>query len=237
MKKACAHCEAELEPKDVHWDHIPPKNLFPKGTVGIIQVPACRKCNNGDSKDDVFFRLLALSMAAEMNPAAKEANAASLKAIMRPESKKFRNALFSKMEAVILTSEMGLYVGETFKLKMDLPRLIRTVGKIARGLYYHYKKRPISADYQIKVYCPNTMSEKQREPLRTLLLPPLLTEPVHEIGNGTFRYRFRFSSDDPNAGAFLLGFYEWVDFLVAVYPASLEPQLRKDTKEMGTIKL
>jgi hypothetical protein len=237
MKKLCAHCSIELEPNEVHLDHTPPKNLFPKGTEGLIKVPSCRKCNNGASMDDEYFRLLAFNMATELNPAAKQANTANVRAIMRPESQRFRNALFSRMEPVILTTEMGLYAGETFKLKMDVKRLIRVIERTGKGLFYHYKEHPLSKDYAIKCYCLNMMNEAQRKPFETLILPPLLTTPVHEIGNGTFKYRFGFSKDDPCGGAFLLNFYEWVDFLAVVYPVSLESQLRKELKETGTIKV
>ena len=49
----CLYCGAGGELTD---DHVPPKNLFPKPRMGLVEVRACMPCNRGASKDDEYFR-------------------------------------------------------------------------------------------------------------------------------------------------------------------------------------
>jgi hypothetical protein len=160
---SCAHYQAKLTRKENHWDHIPPQNLFPRGTEGIIQVPACKGCNNPDSKDDEYFRLSAMSIATENNPSATEANAVNLRAITRKGAEKFRKALARKSKPVILKTETGLFAGMTTNIPLEIERLNRTAAKIARGLYYHHKGHPVPEGFSLFPRCIGNVKSSSDE--------------------------------------------------------------------------
>jgi len=224
--KPCAHCRAELEPKETHWDHIPPKNLFPGGTTGIIQVPACRKCNNPDSKDDEYFRLLAMHIAADKNPSARHANDLNHRAITRPGARGFRKALSRKIKPVALRSPMGLFAGFTVSLEIEDERLKRTVSKITRGIYYHHQKRPVPEGYTV---FPLSLFTLDRERLAVLKNDPEIANmPVGEIGKKTFQYKIGYSAEDNNMTVLIMRVYEWAEFMGLVLPEGTLNEARKN---------
>ena len=55
----CVFCGKPLNKKTRTWDHTPPKCLFPRGqNLPLITVPSCRSCNQEESKDVEYFRLV-----------------------------------------------------------------------------------------------------------------------------------------------------------------------------------
>jgi hypothetical protein len=215
-KQVCANCRAELEHKEIHWDHIPPKNLFPKGTQGIIQVPACWKCNNPDSKDDEYFRLLALHMAGENNPSAKQANEQNHRAITRPGAKGFRKALSRKTQPVAVRTESGLFAGFSVSLELDDERLKRTVSKITRGIYFYRMGQPVPEGYAVYPLTFFTLDRQRRDEFKKN--QEIASMPTYGIGKQTFEFKFGHYQHDARSALFIMRVYEWAEFIALVLP-------------------
>lgn len=154
----CAYCRQIVE--KVTADHVPPRGLFGKSPKGnLITVPACEKCNNSTSKDDEHFRLLALDILASEVPAAQQANDATLRALKREQAKGFRESVYSTLQPVQLLSPGGLFLGNTFTMRVKMERLSRTIEKTVRGLFFHHKGSPVPEDYRVWSQCLFTINE------------------------------------------------------------------------------
>jgi hypothetical protein len=213
--KLCAHCRVPLERKDIHWDHVPPKCMFPKGTQGIIQVPSCKDCNKGASDHDEHFRLMAVDATA--NASSTEPRAAAARSLLHPRKEAFRESLERKAVPIEVETPEGTSHG--YKVPMSVSRLTITTEKIIRGLYYHHKGYPVPEGFAYPCICLNTAKAELVASLLENVIEPLKTQPTDEIGNGVFRYRYAFFSDEaPHNAIFLMGFYGWVDFVSVVAP-------------------
>jgi hypothetical protein len=209
-------------------DHVPPRGLF-GDTPGhnLITVPACAACNNSTSKDDEYFRLMSMEIDVSGHPVGQQVSEATLRSILHPKKGGFRKSVFRSLQPVELTTKSGLYVGKTFLMKLDAERILRIVGKIIRGLFYHHLGRPLPADYQVVCHTTNFVdrlwSDPASNPIRTVLVPWLFTQPSREIGSsGVFRYRWVNLPDAPNMTFFTLRFYDKVEFFGFTYRPSVE---------------
>jgi hypothetical protein len=212
----CAFCARTFEGRTK--DHIPPRGLFgDKPTGQLITVPACVSCNNGTTADDEYFRLIALDHAVSDNAAAQEVTSATIRAFWHPKKEGFKKSIMRNLRPVELTSPAGLFLGNTFAMKIKLPRLLCTVEKTIRGLFYHIRGYPVPPGYE--VFCSATymlekaMPDPATNPVHQVILPWMSREPIHEIGpEGVFRYRYVFHEDGPDTIFFMLGFYGMFDF-------------------------
>ncbi len=70
VRGVCTYCGRAREITD---DHVPPQNMFPSPRPpDLITVPACRRCNQGFSMEDEYFRIAVLGPAALQDPRARE---------------------------------------------------------------------------------------------------------------------------------------------------------------------
>jgi hypothetical protein len=83
--------------------------MFPKGTEGIIQVPACQACNTDASNDDEHFRLMAIDFTA--NQSSITASQSALRSLQLPRKEKFRDALFTKALPIKVETAEGVCDG------------------------------------------------------------------------------------------------------------------------------
>ena len=222
--QVCAFCRIDVS-DDPHEDHVPPHGLFAGNeNHELIKVPACRKCNNGTAKDDEYFRLLALDFRASEVPAAQKANEVNLRAMFKEKAAGLRRLIFSSLEPVELYSEAGLYLGETFKMRMSMKRLLRTVEKTVGGLYFHLKEQPVPAEYRISCQCINTMNEEGGRVYHEQIAPMLSTLPIRTVGERVFRFQWGFQDTNPDTMFMQLGFYEIFDFIAFVVPPHIKPK-------------
>lgn len=218
----CAFCGKAFSGKTK--DHIPPRGLFGPAPTGIdlITVPSCPKCNNDTSRDDEYFRLIAMDIDASENPTAQQVNDSVLRAMFHPMKKGFRNSVFRSLRPAQLTSPGGLWLGNTFSMKLDMPRLLRTVEKTIRGLFYTIRKHPVPGGYRVGCHATHVaeriLPDPSTSPIHTVLLPWLQSEPVREVGpKGVFRYRWVSHEEDQNTMFLVLGFFGKFDFLGFVH--------------------
>ena len=215
----CAFCRRDLE--KVTRDHVPPRGLFGANPPGnLITVPSCRDCNNSTSKDDEHFRLIALDYQASEVPAAQQANEATLRALNRAQAKGFRKSVYSRLQPTELLSLAGLFIANTFSMRVDMSRLNRTVEKTIRGLFFHHNGYPVPEGYRVWCQCLSTINEAGGRIYLEQIVPLIGSTPVVEVGERTFRYRWGCTVDNPDAMFFQLGFYELIDFIGFTRPVT-----------------
>lgn len=228
----CAFCGQQFKGKTK--DHVPPRGLFgenPKGN--LITVPACVKCNNDTSKDDEFFRLIALELNASEHPIARQVSDTTYKSIFHPKKEGYKTLVFNMLEPVEPATPEELSgtapddATRTKLMRMTLPvaRLLMTVRKTIKGLFYAIKKYPLPADYAVKGYLLDMLlqglPQPQRNELVNDILPALRSQPTTQIGEGVFTYQSVRVGDDVNQLYFLLNFYHRFNFFGFTCPSSI----------------
>ncbi|PIF26737.1 hypothetical protein CLU88_1608 [Acidovorax sp. 56] len=115
-------------------DHVPPKNLFPKGlfsnTTPII-VPSCQEHNQNKSKSDEYLKFI-LAASAKSTPS--DVLASTVRGLVRHvknDSRNLPNFGIKKTDQEFLIEDSA---------PIDIKLLNEALDKIARGIYYHHSK-------------------------------------------------------------------------------------------------
>jgi hypothetical protein len=201
-------------------DHVPPKCLFtrPRPT-NLITVRACKACNEEAKLDDEYFRdAILLGIDEQRFP---EAMALSLGKIeemgTNPKKRGYGRATHKSVRTVEVYTEAGIYLGDAGARELDLGRMRRTIEKCVRGLYFHHFQERIPDDCKLTI--------EHHEHLEPDYIDEFLShfpgQPLQDIGNGAFVYKFTRVQDDPRS-LWLLGFYGRHAFIVIVSHADVE---------------
>ncbi len=211
----CAFCGQNVE--KVTKDHIPPKGVFGKNAnYDLITVPSCRACNEGSSKDDEYFKILAIEWEASSHATAANVMDSVRRSLLIPEKKRYRSELMRNTKPTDLLSPGGLFIKPGGELQVNVGRLAKTATKIVRGLFYHLQKKPVPVGYF--AYCtlldffldggPRDNVQKVKDEI----LPPLAATPATIIGPEVFCYRVGYLQTDPNIMFFLWELYNRYQF-------------------------
>lgn len=146
----CVYCNAIAEDED----HIPSKNSY-KGiiqNIKPIKVPSCKKCNNGLSKDEVFFRDVIVNLRYDKSLSATALLESVIKrSIIRKPA--LAKKLFSKMKLIDLYSKDGIFLDKKTMIKFeenDHKRIFNVLDKYIKGLFYQNFRQPFPPDWFIK---------------------------------------------------------------------------------------
>jgi hypothetical protein len=200
-RKRCYYCGAPAQSSE----HVPPKMLFPDPKPSdLITVPSCTSHNQLYTRDDEYFGLMIASFSAH-NPTAKEvASRLATKKVLHGKPA-LLHQIMSNTVWVNCFSPGGILLTPRPEpgFRYDRERFQRVVDKIVRGLFFHEKKRPLGADYEVKDF---QMFGRLREPSddTKALISSL---PLHEVGNGIFGYRVGSAEEDDNVTLWFLMFY------------------------------
>ncbi len=213
--KQCAYCGSADGLTD---DHVPPKNVFPKPRPNdLITVPACATCVAGTPKDDEYFRLkLCMSEQVGTDANARRNRDTIFRSLQRPEAIGLKTAFVSDIRTVRLRTAAGLDVGTRLAFDVDLGRVFRVVERTVRGLFFHQTQRRLDANYDVRIFSDDTVTDNPAdvlEELRDTILIPLAQKLPTVIANGAFHYRFHITDEDPNVSVWGLSFYQRVPFL------------------------
>lgn len=210
---ACVYCGQPATTDD----HIPPQTIFGENKPkDMIEVPACKKCNNGASQDDEYFRRLCLNLGTEGNQAAEEAQAAFFRSLERKEAKGMRRGFFQRLVPVEVKSGGGLFIGHTLGIRLEKNRLDKVFNRIIRGLFWRHQGQRLPDGYEAE------WEVLPRHGLFTAALPSvytatyqlLTTSPVNRVGDGSaFQYRYAMNPTDPNMMTVRMEFYQAIGFL------------------------
>jgi hypothetical protein len=215
----CVHCGAVGPVTD---DHVPPKNIFAPPRPPLLTVPSCRACNAGSSLDDEYFRaMLNFHETAGDHPDARKVRDSVFRGLARQESAGLRRRIADSTEEVRVVSKAGLFLGTRLGYRVDLERLDRVVARTVRGLYFEVKGYRVPDGYATTVYSEDGLSDippAYAEKLREQLILPALANPARIFGNDVLRYWMTTATDDPHVTAWVLQFYERVNFVGVTLP-------------------
>ena len=131
----CIYCQAHAKETN---DHVPPRGLFREPRPSnLITVPACFQCNNSFSADDAYFLNLALDWGASETSDGQAVVDKRLRSMKREKDRNVWKSILRSFQAVEVQSPSGLYLADSFTFALNTPRLLRTVSRIIRGLYFH----------------------------------------------------------------------------------------------------
>jgi len=158
MKK-CVFCGGISEDKD----HIPSKNLYKGITKNIspIKIPSCKKCNNGFSKDEVYFRDLIAILLNERSISATQLFEGSIKRSIK-KTPALAMSMFKQMALVDYYSKGGIYLGKRTAMKItksDHKRVFNVLDKYIKGLFYYQFQKVLPSDWIIKHFWLNPKME------------------------------------------------------------------------------
>ena len=133
--KRCVYCGGVADTKD----HIPSRNLFPKGAsnTSFLLVPSCGGCNNSFSKDEEYFRNLIVSMLYDESiTATYVADTAMTRSITKRPALAWQ--MFKKMSLVHFYRK-GAYLGIRTAYHLaddDYPKVDHVLDKYTKALYF-----------------------------------------------------------------------------------------------------
>lgn len=202
----CAFCGLE---KPITRDHIPPKALFPDPKPqDLITVPCCEGCRAGWSDDDEYFRFIVISSCAELGDERVErVNQTLLRSFKKETKAGFAAMVRESLRQIEIMSPGGIYLRDAGGIAVEKRRIDRVADRILRGLFWHEKRYPVPAEYEV-------MNRVRQEGLDALL-ESLGDAPYVEhrtIGNGMFAYTFASTEEDPDSMVWLSLFFDRLPF-------------------------
>lgn len=208
----CIYCQKD--PQETA-DHVPPKGLFKEPRPSnLITVPACSRCNNGFSGDDDYFLNLALDWEASESTDGRKVVEKRVRSMKRKEGRNVWKAFFAMYKAVEIYSPGGLYLTNSFAFSLDTGRLLRTVNRIIRGLYFELTKTPLPVgDYTRSMLYSQYVEQHKCESGVMELIQIVPQLPGKVIGDGTFEFRYFPLDQDRHSSFWYLKFYQRFEFI------------------------
>lgn len=204
-------------------DHVPPKNLFPPPRPSsLVTVPACSACNQGASEDDEYFRLI-LTLREDVfdNEAVQRALPVAMRGLRRPPRRKFRAHFLRGIKTLKARTPSGLFLARVHAYEVDGSRLSRVCARTIRGLYFRKFGKALPPDAEVDVWSPDGFPPGAFVGARKYLelrLAVLESEPT-VIHPQVFKYWARPAADNEVASAWVLHFYDKIEFLGMTTPA------------------
>jgi hypothetical protein len=208
--KTCIYCG---QPGPLTDDHIPPDCLFKTKRTNLLTVKCCDDCHRGTSSDDEILQLyLAMHIGSYYHPDVMAQLVTIFDKLENPGQKGFRREFLDSVRPVNLVSKAGWVIGQTGMYSLDAAPLQRSLSRIVRGLHYKTFRRRLPDDTVITIapYDHIAQDDELLKYVETELLPEFSSAPSKVIGNDVFGYRVLGAQDNPNASAWLFGFYRAV---------------------------
>ena len=173
----CSYCCQRLA---VNREHVIARGFFPKPRPsGLPCVPACRECNAGRgdgeatdlSVDEEYVRTM---MCAEVE-ASRHPDAMKLitNEIARSVNRSllantgFARMLADSLQVATATNDFGIVLGRVGLMNISVPRIVRVLQKITRGLFYYVHNRPLPP--AVRPWVSATLSQERAIPIRDLM--------------------------------------------------------------------
>ena len=208
----CVYCGAP--PED--WDHVPPKCLFGKrNRQGLIKVPTCRACNNGEAKDDQYLlQMLTMREDTQSFPDAREGHARLLRGMQDPRRIKFLQATldgFEFRQRVV----GGVSLGAQPAFHINWQRVDRSVARIIRGLFAHEHGSRLPDEYVAVAYHFEGYDRYDIKMMATLnrVHGVALSGSRKRLGEGVLEYGCGTPVADPCTTVWALRFYDAPSFI------------------------
>ncbi len=210
--QVCIYCQ--MNAKETN-DHVPPKGLFREPRPSnLITVPACLKCNNGFSSDEDSFLNLALEWAASESGDGRGVAEKRLRSMKRKEGRNAWKPFFAKVKPVEVYSPGGMYLANSLEFTLDTGRLIRSVNRMIRGLYFEFTKTPLPLGDYARSMLFSHYVERHRsdsEAMEFVQFIPRL--PGRVVGEDTFEVRYCVLDPNRHSSFWYLEFYRRFAFV------------------------
>lgn len=218
LDELCAFCDELATTKD----HIPPESIFSKPRPNnLIKVPACATCNGGSKLDDEYFRDAMLTgINEDKYPEVMALFVRKIEAITNDRKKHgYGWALYKSLQEIDIQTPAGIYLGKAPARLLDRERLLKSVRKYVRGLYFHHLKQRVPDNCEVTSYYWEDLQPQGKE----MLLTQSASCVPWNIGNDAFVYKFVQVPNDPRS-IWLMQFYGHHCFVGII-------SLRKRTEE------
>jgi hypothetical protein len=212
----CSYCGRVAELTD---DHVPPRNLFPKPRPSnLITVPACRDCNKGFDLDDEYFRLaVTTGMDKDKFPREFDLSIQAINKLKEPSKIKFAKRMLASRIRKPLYTPAGIYLGDAPALEIEAARIVRTVSRIIRGLFFRHSGTRLPSASHTPVWSEWFGTDSSRDPEIMAawkeIFEALRARPIHFLGEAVFRYSYLMDDEVPFGSAWWLSFYEHRNFV------------------------
>ena len=196
-------------------DHLFQESLFPKPMPSNLpqRLPACRRCNEGLSKDEEMFRVFVTSGIAYERQAGFRIWTERIRPDLQGDRPGLKPLLKSLAKVVPVISESGDFLGQAGILEIERQPIQRILYKIAKGLYFLDTNQVLPDGVEILA---DYFDKSER------LVSPPLDEAIKgakktAYGNGVVTYWRNTVKDDPTASLTWLLFYEDKAFLICTF--------------------
>lgn len=214
----CVHCQVK---PGTSWDHVPPASIFPDPAARHLRtVPACPTCNQRASRDDEYFRdvLVRHHRVADL-PAAKGPLERSLRAVSKPEKRRYAEATLRSFRHVEIRTFGGIVLGPGVAYEVDNKRVLRVVRRTVRGLYYWDTKGYVPGHHRIEAWIEPAAAESITPDVQRLLSGSRAID----VEPGVFWYSWTRTSDNPDVLLWLLVFFDEIPIPAIVSPPDRWP--------------
>ncbi len=217
--ESCVYCGVPFDNANRSKDHIPAKIFFPSPRpCDLITVPCCRPCNQERSADDFHAALMLLiNSAVRRTEVIKQLTKRVLNSLARPESTGLRLAISGGIKIIDVFTESGLFIGQRPALRQNVRRIEDTISCYIKGLFFHEYGFRLQDEYGADSRIVLTLSEEQ---VASVLVPvsSLATASWTREWSGVFAYKTQAAEDDPNITAWIIRFFDSIDFLCVTLP-------------------
>jgi hypothetical protein len=203
--KQCFLCGSK---RNLTREHIPPKGLFPQPRPSnLITVPCCAECNHANHQADECFRIF-VSGAFNRNKEGEHIweNKVLARTIRNGRQRPFVRKMIRSMIPTGRQTPFGI-IDAAF-VTVPQAEIKPTVIRIAKGLLFRHFSEVPRNDLRFDVL--------QIDQLRLNEIIPVITMPLRyaERGKGVFRYWGDVVPHAPDAGMWVLLFYDAVAFAI-----------------------
>jgi hypothetical protein len=208
----CIYCQAN--PAETA-DHVPPKGLFKEPRpLNLITVPACFPCNSSFGADDEYFLNIALDWGASESSDGRGVADKRLRSMKREKGRPAWKRIFATFQPVEVHSPGGLYMAKSLAISLDTGRLIRTVNRIIRGLYFEVTKTPLPVGDYTRAMLFSQYAEKHKgDSVTTEFIQFIPQLPGRVIGEDAFEFRYWVLDQAASSSIWYLEFYQQFGFV------------------------
>jgi hypothetical protein len=201
------------------YDHVPPKNLFPKPRPSNLRtVPSCLSCNQGASDDDEYFRLmLAMSNDLAGNPHLDKVRPIALGALERPEHARLKRAIELTRSKIVLFSPTGDVAGHQETYAANTTRLDNVVSRTAAGWYFIIFGQRAEPEMMVGSQLESEV-RFNNEPLLLDTRDLLASQPPRVSYPGIYEARILVDTDNRAESFWWHTFYDNLNFISAIMP-------------------
>lgn len=207
----CAYCGEAA----VTEDHIPAQALLPGvPRASRPAVPACRRCNEGASEDDEYFRdIVVQHHTVGEKPEAQPLLDKFLRALANPRKRGYAIQTLKDFDSMRVLTPSGIDLGLQPAYRVSTERLIRVVTRYVRGLHAHALGRTVPAERVHALVNSNWIAHEASS-----LSAMLNGGHRRVVKSGVFSYFWNHPHDEPSASVWLLLFFDALPFVGVVHP-------------------